>query len=81
MAEAAKEIGFDGIDLTVRPKGHVLPERVENDLPLAVEAMKKVGFSPLLMATAIEDANNPLDKKVLGSCRGAGNKILPDELV
>lgn len=74
MAEAAKEIGFDGIDLTVRPKGHVLPERVENDLPLAVEAMKKVGFSPLLMATAIEDANNPLDKKVLEVAAAQGIK-------
>jgi L-ribulose-5-phosphate 3-epimerase len=56
MAEAAKEIGFDGIDLTVRPKGHVLPERIEDDLPLALEAMEKVGFSPLLMATAVESA-------------------------
>lgn len=74
MAEAAKEIGFDGIDLTVRPKGHVLPERVENDLPLAVEAMKKVGFSPLLMATAIEDVNNPLDKKVLEVAAAQGIK-------
>jgi len=74
MAEAAKEIGFDGIDLTVRPKGHVLPERVENDLPMAVEAMKKVGFSPLLMATAVEDAQNPLDKKVLETAAAQGIK-------
>ena len=44
MAEAAAEMGFDGIDLTVRPKGHVLPERVETDLPKAVEAMKKGEF-------------------------------------
>lgn len=74
MAEAAKEIGFDGIDLTVRPKGHVLPERVENDLPLAVEAMKKVGFSPLLMATAVEDAQNAVDKKVLETAAAQGIK-------
>ncbi|MDQ6481644.1 TIM barrel protein [Dyadobacter sp. LHD-138] len=74
MAEAAKEIGFDGIDLTVRPKGHVLPERVENDLPLAVEAMKKVGFAPLMMCTAVEDANNPLDKKVLETAATQGIK-------
>ena len=32
MADLAGEIGFDGVDLTVRPKGHVLPERVEEDL-------------------------------------------------
>lgn len=74
MAEAAKEIGFDGIDLTVRPKGHVLPERVEDDLPLALEAMKKVGFSPLLMATAVESAENALDKKVLDTAAAHGIK-------
>jgi L-ribulose-5-phosphate 3-epimerase len=74
MAEAAREIGFDGIDLTVRPKGHVLPERVEDDLPLAVEAMKKAGFSPLLMATAVENAENPLDRKVLETAAAQGIK-------
>jgi L-ribulose-5-phosphate 3-epimerase len=74
MAEVAKEIGFDGIDLTVRPKGHVLPERVEDDLPLALEAMKKVGFSPLLMATAVESAENALDRKVLETAAAHGIK-------
>ena len=44
MAEAAAEIGFDGVDLTVRPRGHVLPERVEDDLPRAVEAVRQAGL-------------------------------------
>src|SRR5687768_5482850 len=66
MAEAAAEMGFDGIDLTVRPNGHVLPERVENDLPKAVEAIRKVGFAPLMMVTAVRDAGDASDKKVLG---------------
>jgi L-ribulose-5-phosphate 3-epimerase len=74
MAEAAKELGFDGIDLTVRPKGHVLPERVESDLPLALEAMKKVGFDPLLFCTAVEDASNAADKKVLETAGKLGFK-------
>jgi L-ribulose-5-phosphate 3-epimerase len=65
MAEAAAEMGFDGIDLTVRPNGHVLPERIESDLPKAVEAMRKVGLSPLLMTTSVQDADNTTDKQVL----------------
>ena len=65
MAEAAAVIGFDGIDLTVRPEGHVLPERVENDLPKAVEAIRKAGFAPLMMVTAVRDAGDASDKKVL----------------
>src|SRR5665811_2152902 len=44
MATTAKQIGFDGIDLTVRPKGHVLPENVDTDLPKAVEAIRKSGL-------------------------------------
>lgn len=74
MADAAKEIGFDGIDLTIRPKGHVLPEKVENDLPMAVEAMKKVGFSPSMFCTAVEDAANTVDKKLLETAAKLGFK-------
>jgi len=65
MAEAAAEMGFDGVDLTVRPNGHVLPTRVESDLPKAAEAMRKAGLSPLLMTSAVQDANNTTDKQVL----------------
>ncbi|MGZ8559058.1 MAG: sugar phosphate isomerase/epimerase family protein [Chitinophagaceae bacterium] len=65
MAEAVAEMGFDGIDLTVRPNGHVLPERVESDLPKAVEAMRKMGLAPLMMTTAVDDAGDMTDKKVL----------------
>jgi L-ribulose-5-phosphate 3-epimerase len=72
MTEAAKELGFDGIDLTIRPKGHVLPEKVETDLPLAVEAMKKMGFTPNMFCTAVEDAANPVDKKLLETAARLG---------
>ena len=65
MTEAAAEMGFDGVDLTVRPNGHVLPERVENDLPKAVEAMRKMGFAPLMMTTAVQDADSTTDKQIL----------------
>ena len=65
MADAVVELGFDGIDLTVRPKGHVLPERVEDDLPKAIDAIRKVGLESSMMVTAIDDAGDPIDKKVL----------------
>ncbi len=65
MSEAAKEMGFDGIDLTVRPKGHVLPENVADDLPKATEAMNSFGLLNQLLTTKVMDANNPVDRKVL----------------
>lgn len=65
MARVAAEMGFDGVDLTVRPQGHVLPERVETDLPKAMEAVRKAGISIYMITTSIEDAGDPLADKIL----------------
>src|SRR3546814_1304052 len=72
MADAAAEIGFDGVDLTVRPKGHVLPERVAEDLPRAVDAIRKAGLSHTMMTTAVQDATNGADKKLLETAARLG---------
>jgi sugar phosphate isomerase/epimerase len=72
MAEAATEIGFDGVDLSVRPKGHVVPEQVENDLPKAVEALGKAGLAPLMMTTAVHDPDSPVDQRVLETASKLG---------
>ena len=65
MAEAAAEIGFDGVDLAVRPGGHVLPKNVEEDLPKAVEAVKEAGLDVPMMTTAITDPADALTEPVL----------------
>ena len=65
MGEMVAEMGFSGVDLTVRPKGHVLPENVKTDLPKAVEALKKSGVNCNMITTTIESVNNPLDVAVL----------------
>jgi len=75
MAEAAAEIGFDGVDLTVRPTGHVLPERVEDDLPKAVEAIRKAGLAHTMMTTAVQDAGNSVDIKLLETAAKVGIKF------
>ncbi|HUQ67709.1 MAG TPA: sugar phosphate isomerase/epimerase family protein [Flavitalea sp.] len=72
LAEAAAEMGFDGVDLSVRPKGHVEPERIEEDLPKAVAALKNAGLEHLLMTTAVNDANNHIDKKLLETAAKVG---------
>lgn len=65
MADAAAEIGFDGIDLTVRKGGHVTPEKVAEELPAAVAAIRKAGLLADMMATDVNDANDPLHRQVL----------------
>jgi sugar phosphate isomerase/epimerase len=74
MADALAEIGFDGADLTVRPGGHVEPEKVEQDLPKAVEALSKKGKKVYMITTAIDNADDPLTVKVLKTSAALGIK-------
>jgi sugar phosphate isomerase/epimerase len=64
MALAVADMGYDGIDLTVRKGGHVLPENVEQDLPKAVEAATKAGIKIHMISTEIEDAKNLITEKI-----------------
>ncbi|MBM1105780.1 TIM barrel protein [Aurantibacter crassamenti] len=72
MSSVASKLGFDGLDLTVRPKGHVLPERVVEDLPKAVAAMKKHGLKASLMTTNVLDVDNVEHKTVLETASKLG---------
>jgi L-ribulose-5-phosphate 3-epimerase len=72
LAAAVAEMGFDGVDLSVRPNGHVEPERIEEDLPEAAAALKNAGLEHLLMTTAVNDANNATDKKLLETAAKIG---------
>jgi sugar phosphate isomerase/epimerase len=72
MARVAADMGFDGVDLTVRTNGHVLPERVEEDLPKAMEAVKKAGMNVYMITTSVSDADDPLSDKVLKTASSLG---------
>ncbi|WP_308993342.1 TIM barrel protein [Mariniflexile litorale] len=63
--EMAAEMGFSGVDLTVRPNGHVLPKLVKTDLPKAVHAIKASGVNCKMITTSIESVENPLDIDIL----------------
>jgi L-ribulose-5-phosphate 3-epimerase len=66
------ESGFRAVDLTVRPGGHVLPERVEEDLPRTVDVLRKSGLAVPLITTAITDASDPLTRRVLATAKKLG---------
>ena len=67
MADTAAAIGFDGIDLTVRPGGHVEPQRVEQDLPRAVDAIRRAGLRADRITTAITDPDDPLTERMVAA--------------
>ena len=70
-ADKIAELGFDGIEATVRKGGHVLPERVEEDLPKLVAALEKRNLEITLMATDIKEVN-ALNEKVLRTAAALG---------
>jgi sugar phosphate isomerase/epimerase len=71
-AALSKEIGFDGVDLTVRKGGHVLPENVERDLPRAVEIIHKAGLEAPMITAEIIDVNTPHAEAILRTAGGLG---------
>jgi sugar phosphate isomerase/epimerase len=65
LAKGAAEIGFDGIDITVRKGGHVEPERVKNDLPSLVATIRTHRLQVPMITTDIVDAESPHAEEIL----------------
>jgi sugar phosphate isomerase/epimerase len=72
LAAATVDMGFDGIDLTVRPKGHVLPERVAEDLPRAVDAIRAKGTTVMMITTEMTSASQPTAAAIFAAASAAG---------
>ena len=73
-ADFMAELGVDGIEAAVRPGGHVLPERVEEDLPKFVEALKKRGLEITILTSGINSVTQPHTEKVLRTAAKLGIK-------
>ncbi len=72
MADFIAECGFDGADITVRKDGHVEPERVQDDLPRVVEAMKNVGKEVTMITTTILKADEPYAETIVRTASSLG---------
>src|SRR5262249_47239948 len=72
MAQAVKKLGFSGIDLTVRPGGHALPERAADDLPKAFEAIRGEGLSVPMITTNLTSASDSTAKPILATASKLG---------
>ncbi|MDP6915360.1 MAG: sugar phosphate isomerase/epimerase, partial [Verrucomicrobiota bacterium] len=51
LADLIAELGFDGIEGTIRPGGQITPEQVPDELPKMVDALKKRGLEMTIMAS------------------------------
>jgi sugar phosphate isomerase/epimerase len=64
LANTVAELGFQGVDLSVRKGGHVEPSQAANELPKAVKLLKSAGLQVPMMVTDIVDADHP-DTEIL----------------
>ncbi len=72
VGRAVKDAGFDGVDLTVRANGHVLPEKAADDLPRAIDAIKAHGVSVPMITTELTSAASPLARPLLQAAAKSG---------
>jgi len=65
LGKVSKQLGFDGVDLAVRPGGHVVPEKVAADLPRAYEAIRAHGVSVPMITTGLLSPADPAARPTL----------------
>jgi sugar phosphate isomerase/epimerase len=74
--EAAKAAGFDGLDLTLRPGGHVLPEAAEIGLAEARRAADHAGVAIPMISTAVTDIDSPHAEAIFAAAAHYGTRLV-----
>jgi len=74
LAEAVAAAGFQGVELTVRPQGHVEPDRVRTDLPRAIAAARRQGLACDMIVTEVTAADDRQAEEVLETAAAEGVK-------
>lgn len=65
LGKTAKQMGFDGVDLTVRKAGHVLPETAAENMPKVVETIRGHGLVVPMITTELLSASDPAARPIL----------------
>jgi sugar phosphate isomerase/epimerase len=73
---AAMAAGFDGLDLTLRPGGHVLPENVEVGLSRAKRYADASGIAIPMVSTAVRDIDCPHTEAVFAAAAHYGARLV-----
>ncbi|MDF1859014.1 MAG: sugar phosphate isomerase/epimerase [Verrucomicrobiales bacterium] len=72
QARLISEMGFAGIEGTVRKGGHVEPDSVEKDLPRQIEALRECGVEMTVMTTDINNVDQEIHRSVLTTAADLG---------
>ena len=75
VCEIFSDMGVEGLDLTVRPGGHIKPEAAKDELPKAAQAAKDRGLKVMMLTTAINSVDRNAEE-ILAACQETGiNRI------
>lgn len=69
LAEMVAGMGFDGVELPVRPGAQVEPQNVGTDLPIAAKLLGRHGLQ-------IHSVAGPIDEPTIAACAEAGVPII-----
>lgn len=72
FSDLMAEIGISSVELPVRPKGHIEPEEVSEELPKMVEALKKNNLKISILASGINSINSPSVESTLKTAKALG---------
>ncbi|MEW5978542.1 MAG: TIM barrel protein [Acidobacteriota bacterium] len=72
LADFCNRLNIKGVDLTVRPGGHVEPAQVRKDLPAAAKAIRAANLTIPMITTGIVDAADPNTEPILATAAELG---------
>ena len=70
-----KEIGLDGLDLTVRPGGHIDPKDAPRELPKAAKAARDAGLEIAFLTSPVTDAGPEADEYLAAAAEAGVKRI------
>ena len=74
LADSLSTLGFDGVEVTARGGGRIVPERAEEQLPKLVEVLRERDLDVTILTTEVNQADNPTNEKLLKTAAALGIK-------
>jgi len=76
LGEAVADLGFDGVDLSVRPGGHIEPADAARKLPHAVNTLQRYHLTVPMLTTHFTDPAEPFVREVFSTAADCGVRFI-----
>ncbi len=72
LADAVVEMGADGVEATIRPRGHIEPAGAADEVPKMAAAMESRGKRVIIAATGVTSVDSPHAEVLLKTFQAVG---------